>query len=52
MKNLKGDINIDLEIHSSQWSDSDLKEFRNLMKKIKVKKGKHIQIHFRQMASV
>ena len=52
MKTVKEDINIDLEIYSSKWSDSDLVEFRNIMKKIKSKKNKHIQLNFRQMALV
>jgi hypothetical protein len=52
MKNIKEDINIDLEIHSSQWTDSDLMEFRNIMKKIKSKKSKHIQVSLMQLASV
>ncbi|MEA5460553.1 hypothetical protein VB796_15970 [Arcicella sp. LKC2W] len=52
MKTIKEDINIDLEIHSSQWSDADLIEFRSIIKKIKSKKRKHIQVGFSQIASV
>jgi hypothetical protein len=53
MKLIKEDKNIDLEIQSSQWSDTDLNEFRTIMSQIKAKKHrKRLQIDFVQMVAV
>jgi hypothetical protein len=53
MKLIKEDKSIDLEIQSSQWSDTDLIEFRAIMSQIKAKKHrKRLQIDFVQMVVV